>query len=95
MDNLKLAFEGAWKVLSVALLFGVGLPALFSLGIRALSMGGAGEEGAPVRPIGRVLGTLCFALVAILIGVGLLYILAKGFGKAVSFEHIFPTLIDE
>jgi hypothetical protein len=95
MDNLKLAFEGAWKVLSVALLFGVGLPALFALGIRALAIGGAGEDGGSVRPIGRLLGALCFALVALLIGIGLLYILAKGFGKVVSFEHIVPTLVDE
>ena len=39
MNNLWFALEGAWHVLLAGLVLGAGLPAVFSLGIRALSYG--------------------------------------------------------
>ena len=51
MEILAKAFDALWQVLLVGLLLGVGLPALFALGVRSLnsnrvlvSVGAAGEE---------------------------------------------------
>ena len=51
MEILVKAFAALWQVLLVSLLLGVGLPALFALGVRSLnsnrvlvSVGAAGEE---------------------------------------------------
>lgn len=95
IDNFQLAFDGAWHVLIAALALGAGVPAMFALGIRALSLGGASEEGGSIRPIGRVLGTLCFAVVVLAIALGITFIVAKGFGKELDFSGIIPTLIDK
>ena len=37
-ENLKLAFTNGWHVLVAGLLLGAGVPAVFSLGVRALSL---------------------------------------------------------
>ena len=99
LHNLGLLFDAAWKVLAVGLLLGAGLPALFALGIRymAYGVGGAAEidTTASPHPVGRALGILCFALVAAAVLLGITIIVASGFGKSVSFEHIFPVLVDK
>jgi hypothetical protein len=102
MENtLTLAFAALWKILAVGLVLGAGLPVLFSAGIRALAYGagGAAETAAggtaPPHPIGRVLAAVCFALVLIAVALGLTFIIATGFGKQLSFEHIYPTLTDK
>ena len=103
LHNLGLLFDAAWKVLAVGLLLGAGLPALFALGIRSMAygVGGAAEidTTASPHPVGRALGILCFALVAEEVPRGVLrrypIIVASGFGKSVSFEHIFPVLVDK
>jgi hypothetical protein len=94
MDNLRFALEGGGKVLWVGLLLGAGLPVIFALGIRSLAMG-TSTEGTDVRPrpIGAVLATLCFVLVLAGVAVGITVIVAAGFGKVVSFEHVYPTLV--
>jgi hypothetical protein len=97
-ENLGFALEGAWKVLLASLILGAGLPALFALGIRSLAWGAGGEaevsEARP-QPIGTVLGWVLFAVVLFGVLLGITFIVASGFGKALSFEHIYPTIVDK
>jgi hypothetical protein len=103
MHNVTLAFEGAWKVLVASLILGAGLPALFALGIRSLAWGTGGEAevhetGVTVpRPhrVGTVLGWILFLIVLAGVVLGITFIVAGGFGKALSFEHIYPTIVDK
>ena len=41
------------------------------------------------------LGTVCFVLAALAVALGITVVVASGFGKTVSFEHVFPTLVDK
>lgn len=98
MNNVTLALDAAWKVLFVGLVLGAGLPALFAVGIRSLAYGAGGDaelshEGG--HRIGTVVAYLCFALVVAAIALGITYIVASGFGKALSFEHIYPVIQDK
>ncbi|CCH77991.1 conserved exported hypothetical protein [Nostocoides japonicum T1-X7] len=98
MNSLSLALEGVWKVLAAGLVLGAGLPVVFALGVRALAFaeGGEAEDShAEPHPIGRVLAVICFAVVAIGIILGITYIVASGFGKTISFEHVWPTIVDK
>ena len=99
MHNLGFALEGAWKVLAASVILGAGLPLLFALGIRSLAWGAGGsaevESGARANPAGTVLGWVLFAIVLALVVLGITFIVASGFGKALSFEHIYPTIIDK
>jgi hypothetical protein len=103
MHNLGFALEGAWKVLVASLILGAGLPALFALGIRSLAYGAGGEADvdeagvtAPVgRPIGVVVGWLLFLIVLAGVVLGITFIVAGGFGKALSFEHIYPAIVNK
>ncbi|MBM2621362.1 hypothetical protein JIG36_38255 [Actinoplanes sp. LDG1-06] len=103
MHNLGFALEGAWKVLAASLILGAGLPALFALGIRSLAWGAGGDAevhetgvtGPRPRPIGNVVGWILFAVVVLGVLLGITFIVASGFGKALSFEHIFPTIVDK
>lgn len=98
MENFRFALEGAWQVLAAGLVLGAGLPAVFALGIRSLAFGTGGtaevDGGAP-HPVGRVLGALCFGVVLAGVALGITIVVASGFGKEVSFEHIFPTLVNK
>ncbi|MEV6930704.1 hypothetical protein AB0M46_40310 [Dactylosporangium sp. NPDC051485] len=101
--NLSLALQAAWKVLLVGLVLGAGLPALFALGVRALAWGAGGEAeahadgtaGPKAQPIGTVLGWVCFAVVLLGVALGITFIVASGFGKALSFEHVYPTIVNK
>ncbi|MFI5932358.1 hypothetical protein [Actinoplanes sp. NPDC051494] len=99
MHNLGFALEGAWKVLAAGLILGAGLPALFALGIRTLAWGdgGSAEVSAGQAPhaLGKVLGWALFAIVLLGVVLGITFIVASGFGKALSFEHVFPTIVDK
>jgi hypothetical protein len=93
-----LELQALWKILAVGLLLGAGLPVLFSVGIRAMASGagGAAETSAAApRPIGRVVGIACFAVVGLCVVLGITFIVATGFGKTLSFEHVYPTLVDK
>jgi hypothetical protein len=98
-QNLQFALEAAWKVLAVGLLFGAGLPMVFALGVRSMAWGtgGAAEVAADARPhpLGRPLAVVCFVVVVAAIGLGLTIIIATGLGKVVSFDHVYPTLVDK
>jgi len=106
IDNLGFALDGAWRVLAFGLLFGAGLPLVFALGIRSLAWGNSGEALAPdaggtasagghdtPHPLGRVLAGVCLLVVLAGVALGLTIITATGFGKAVSFEHGYPTIV--
>ena len=98
MNNIGLAFDGAWKVLVAGVLLGAGLPAIFALGIRALAYGAGGDaevDHEAGHPIGKVLAILCFALVVIGLALGITYIVATGFGKTLSFQNFYPTLVSK
>ncbi|GAA2523407.1 hypothetical protein [Winogradskya humida] len=99
MHNLGFALEGAWKVLAAGLILGAGLPALFALGIRTLAWGDGGSAeataGAAPHALGKVLGWVLFAIVLLGVVLGITFIVASGLGKALSFEHVFPTIVDK
>jgi hypothetical protein len=94
---LSLFAESAWKVLVAGLLLGAGLPAVFALGVRLTAVGsGQGDVSSPVgaaRPAYRALGLLCFLVAALVVALGITVVVASGFGKVVSFEHVYPTLV--
>lgn len=100
MHNFTLAFSGAWKVLVASLILGAGLPALFALGIRSLAWGAGGDAevhaagvaGPRANPIGTVLGWVLFLIVLAGVVLGITFIVVTGFGKHLSFEHIYPTI---
>jgi hypothetical protein len=101
MHNLGFALDGAWRVLLASLLLGAGLPVLFALGIRSLAWGAGGDAevhdsgvtGPTPRPAGTALGYLLFTIVILGVLLGITFIVATGFGKALSFEHIYPTIV--
>ena len=98
MDNIVLALESAWRVLVVGLAFGAGLPAIFAVGIRAMAWGAGGDAEVSherPHPVGRVLAALAFGIVIGGVVLGLAMIVAGGFGKDVSFDRGFPTIVDE
>jgi hypothetical protein len=103
MHNLGFALEGAWKVLLASLILGAGLPTLFALGIRSLAFGAGGEAevhesgvtGPAAHPLGTIVGWLLFLIVLAGVVLGITFIVASGFGKALSFEHIYPTIVNK
>jgi hypothetical protein len=103
MHNLNLALQGGWKVLLAGLVLGAGLPLLFALGIRSLAWGAGGDAevhttgaaGPKANPAGTALGYLLFLIVLAGVALGITFIVAGGFGKALSFEHIYPTIVNK
>jgi hypothetical protein len=101
MHNLGFALDGAWRVLLAGLLLGAGLPLLFAIGIRSLAWGAGGDAevhesgvtGPTPHPLGTALGYLLFAIVVLGVLLGITFIVATGFGKVVSFEHLYPTTV--
>jgi hypothetical protein len=95
---LSLFLEDAWKVLLYSLVLGAGLPIVYALGIRSLALSPgvpAAEGGAEASRsrLGRVLATVCFVVVLAGIALGLLYVVAAGQGKVLSFDHVYPTIV--
>ena len=94
MNSLWLALTRAWHVLLAGLLLGAGLPAIFALGIRVLSVGAAGTPDDP-RPtwLGKSLAGICFAVVGLGILAGIGTIVAHGFGAHLTFDGIIPVFV--
>lgn len=78
MEILVKTFDALWQVLLVGLLLGVGLPALFALGVRSLNsgrqlvgIGPAGEEITKPSAAGVAGAVICFGvcLLAVLFGI--------------------------
>jgi hypothetical protein len=103
VHNLQFALQSGWRVLLAGLVLGAGLPTLFALGVRCLARGAGGDAevhestsaGPKAQPIGTALGWACFAVVLLAVALGITFIVASGFGKTVSFEHIYPTIVDK
>src|SRR4051812_44011162 len=101
MQNVGFALDRAWRVPIDGLTLGAGLPLLFALGIRALAWGTGGDArvaetgvtGPAPRPLGTALGYLLFAVVVLGVLLGITFIVAAGFGKALRFQHVFPTIV--
>ena len=100
MHNVTLALQGAWKVLAASLILGAGLPLIFALGIRSLAWGSGGDAevhqtgvaGPRANPAGTVLAWILFIIVLAGVALGITYVVATGFGKVMSFDHIYPTI---
>ncbi|WP_426241390.1 hypothetical protein [Nocardioides sp. LHG3406-4] len=92
---LELFAETAWKVVLAGLVLCAGLPALFTLGVRFSAAGSdaSGGTATAVRGGQRALGVLCFLAVAAGVALGITVVGASGFGQAVSFDHVYPTLV--
>jgi hypothetical protein len=98
MNNVALAADGAWKVLVASVILGAGLPVVFALGVRARAYAaGAGADGVRTerRPVGNVLFALCILVVLLGVALGITIVVASGFGKAVSFQHLYPTIVSK
>ena len=79
MSTSWINLDALWKIIVVGLLLGAGLPALFAVGLRALSPAssapvepesGAGAASASASLPGKVIAVLCFAIVLAAIGWG-------------------------
>ncbi len=102
MHVFGLEMKSIGQILLVGLIAGAGLPLIFSLGIRASAWGTGGDAeveqgGAAARPhpLGRVLAVVCFAVVVACVVLGLVFIIATGFGKVLDFSHVYPQIIDK
>ena len=96
IDNLQFAADAAWRVLFASLVFGAGLPVLYALGIRAFAWGTGGDaevSHARGNPLGKVVAGVCLVVVLAGVVLGITIIAATGFGKSVSFEHGYPTVV--
>ncbi|MFE0464588.1 hypothetical protein ACFW1A_35585 [Kitasatospora sp. NPDC058965] len=75
--NSWVNLSALWRIVVVGTLTGAGLPALFALGLRALSppprTGADGAAAAPrtAGPLGRTVAVLCFAVVLAAVGWGI------------------------
>ncbi len=101
MRSLELALDGGWRVLYTALLFGAGLPVIYAVAMRLLTVGSttttdaAGKTHTQFSPLGRLLSWLLLALIVAGVLVGIAIIAASGFGKVVSFDGGFPSIVDK
>jgi hypothetical protein len=74
--NTWINLHALWKIVVLGLVAGAGLPALFAVGLRALSTGprtsvGDGEAVYGGNVYGLIAATLCFAIVLAAIGLGI------------------------
>ncbi len=100
MNEIKLALEGGWNVLTAGLLFGAGLPILFALAVRAQTLGTeeVAEDGTTTFHRSLAGGALATLLMLVLVGavaLGITLIVASGFGKAVDFSNVIPMIVDK
>lgn len=101
MNTIELALKGASSVLLAGLVFGVGLPVVYAVAMRALTIGGQMETAADgtthLRPtaLGRVLMIVLMAVIVGGVALGISIIVASGLGKVVTFEHVIPMFKDK
>lgn len=101
MTTLQLLFQGAGKVFVAGLVFGAGLPFVYAVAVRVLTVGSTthadagGEIHSTAKPSSRVFAGLLIAVVVLGVLIGLMIIIATGFGKELSFENIYPTIVDK
>jgi len=101
VNTEKLLLEGAGEVLVAGLVFGAGLPVVYALALRVLTLGAtsyAGPDGdihSTPRMSSRLFSGVLIAVVVAGVLLGLMIIVATGFGKEVTFDTIYPTLTDK
>jgi hypothetical protein len=101
VNTAKLLLEGAGEVLVAGLVFGAGLPVVYALALRVLTLGAtsyAGPDGdihSTPRMSSRLFSGVLIAVVVAGVLLGLMIIVATGFGKEVTFDTIYPTLTDK
>lgn len=76
------------QVTLAAVVFGAGLPAIFAFGIRFRSEVDTADGNRASRSVALVLSSLCFAVVAVAVVIGVLFI-AKGFLATRLGIHLF------
>lgn len=87
MQILAQLMEGAGEVLVYAVIL-VGLPALFAVGVWALSFGARGVDDVVEHhphPVAKVFAGACFAVVVLAILAGIGIIVGHGFGVTLQF----------
>lgn len=88
MQILAQLMEGAGEVLVYAVILGAGLPALFAVGVWALSFGARGVDNVVEHhphPVAKVFAGACFAVVVLAILAGIGIIVGHGFGVTLQF----------
>ncbi|OZC97452.1 hypothetical protein CH275_25330 [Rhodococcus sp. 06-235-1A] len=82
METLKHTLDSLWQVVLVGLLLGAGLPAIFAVGLKALSVGepsddtaGAGTTRVARPAVATAAAVVCFAVVVVAIVAGILFIM--------------------
>jgi hypothetical protein len=89
--NSWIDLTALWQIVVVGLLAGAGLPAIFAVGLRALSMRGSGVQAVAAtpdnitesdhiyggNPAGLAIGVFCFAVVLAAIGWGIYFIVSS------------------
>ena len=101
MNTLQLLFKGASEVFVAGLVFGAGLPFVYALALRVLTIGStsyadaSGEIHSTPRMSSRLFAGLLIAVVVAGVVVGMMIIVATGFGKEVSFTNGYPTMVDK
>ncbi|WP_261555640.1 hypothetical protein [Frankia tisae] len=84
--NSWIDLDALWKIVVIGLLAGAGLPALFAVGLRAVSLPGR-DGGSPAteacddrilgsNPLGLAAGVVCFAVVLAAIAWGIYSVVA-------------------
>lgn len=83
--NSWIDLDALWQIVVVGLIAGAGLPALFAVGLRALSMSGGRTQTAEgttdetvgsSSPLGIAVAVVCFAVVLAAVGWGIYFIVA-------------------
>ncbi|MFC4943168.1 hypothetical protein [Pseudonocardia sp. GCM10023141] len=79
--NAWINLDAVGLILGLGLVFGAGLPALFAVGLRALSATGSpapvtGDGAAEVGPVRMTAAVLCFAGVVAAVAAGIYLIVA-------------------
>lgn len=73
------------RVLVFGIIAGAGLPALFAVGVRTQALGAGTISGQPLsgdrRPVLTVVSYVCFALVAVAVVVGVLFVARDFIGE--------------
>ena len=101
MNTLNLVLQGASKVFVAGLVFGAGLPFVYAVALRVMTIGAttyadpSGEIHSTPRMSSRLFAGLLIAVVVAGVIIGLMIIVATGFGKEVTFDTIYPTITDK
>lgn len=101
MNTIELVLQGASNVLFAGLVFGAGLPFIYAVALRVLTIGSVdyAEADGTIRSRPKVSSrVVAGVLIAVVIGgivLGLVLIVASGLGMAVSFEGFPPSIVEK